>query len=134
MTPAEALQKALRGEHAALYLYGVLGAQASQSRQPELFARLEEGYDAHRAARDELTELVSAKGLDPAPAEVSAPPSDAVLVPLQLHSEHGVLSLISTITVFGTPNDVTLAELALETFFPADAFTADYLRNLAKSP
>ncbi len=71
MTPAEALQKALRGEHAALYLYGVLGAQASRSRQPELFARLEDGYDAHRAARDELTELVNAKGLDPAPAEVA---------------------------------------------------------------
>ena len=68
-----------------------------------------------------------------APAEVPAPPSDAVLVPLQLHSEQGVLSLISTITVFGTPNDVTLAELALETFFPADAFTAEYLRNLANS-
>ncbi len=44
----------------------------------------------------------------------------------QLHSEQGVLSLISTITVFGTPNDMTLAELALETFFPADAFTAEY--------
>lgn len=52
----------------------------------------------------------------------------------QLHSEQGVLSLISTITVFGTPNDVTLAELALETFFPADAFSAEYLRNLNKSP
>ena len=50
------------------------------------------------------------------------------------HSEQGVLSLISTITVFGTPNDVTLAELALETFFPADAFTAEYLRTLIKSP
>jgi hypothetical protein len=36
--------------------------------------------------------------------------------------------------VFGTPNDVTLAELALETFFPADAFSAEYLRNLAKAP
>jgi hypothetical protein len=70
----------------------------------------------------------------PAPAEVPAPASDAVLVPLQLHSEQGVLSLISTITVFGTPNDVTLAELALETFFPADAFTAEYLRTLIKSP
>ena len=45
-----------------------------------------------------------------------------------------MLSLISTITVFGTPNDVTLAELALETFFPADAFTAEYLRNLMKGP
>lgn len=71
MTPAEALQKALRGEHAALFLYGLLGAQASESRQPGLFGRLEAGFDAHRAARDELTELVSAKGLDPVAAEVS---------------------------------------------------------------
>lgn len=29
---------------------------------------------------------------------------------------------------------MTLAELALETFFPADAFSTDYLRNLTKSP
>ena len=36
----------------------------------------------------------------------------------------GVLSFISTITVFGTPNDITLSELALETFFPADEATA----------
>ncbi|MGA4323060.1 helix-turn-helix domain-containing protein [Ectopseudomonas hydrolytica] len=70
----------------------------------------------------------------PAPLEVAEPHADAVLVPLQLHSDHGVLSLISTITVFGTPNDVTLAELALETFFPADAFTAAYLRELAGRP
>ena len=40
----------------------------------------------------------------------------------------GVLSFISTTTVFGTPVDVTLAELALETFFPADAQTAGRLR------
>ncbi len=36
----------------------------------------------------------------------------------------GVLSFISTTTVFGTPIDVTLSELALESFFPADAATA----------
>jgi hypothetical protein len=34
-----------------------------------------------------------------------------------------VLSFISTTTIFGTPMDVTVAELALETFFPADDFT-----------
>ena len=36
----------------------------------------------------------------------------------------GVRSLMSTVTVFGTPVDITLAELAIETFFPADAATA----------
>jgi hypothetical protein len=54
-----------------------------------------------------------------------------VYVPLQLRSPVGLLSFISTITVFGTPNDVTLSELALETFFPADEATAQALRQLA---
>ena len=45
----------------------------------------------------------------------------------------GRLALFSTITVFGTPVDVTLAELALETFLPADAATAQALRRLATS-
>lgn len=47
----------------------------------------------------------------------------AVFVPLRLRTEHGVLSFISTTTVFGTPMDVTLQELAIESFFPADGFT-----------
>jgi hypothetical protein len=41
----------------------------------------------------------------------------------------GTLSFISTTTVFGTPVDITLSELALETFFPADAATAAALRQ-----
>jgi transcriptional regulator with XRE-family HTH domain len=52
-----------------------------------------------------------------------------VFVPLQLTTEDGMLSLISTTTVFGTPVDVTLAEIALECFFPADADTAERLRR-----
>lgn len=54
----------------------------------------------------------------------------AVVVPLLFDTPHGRLSLISTTTVFGTPVDITLAELALETFFPADAATAQTLRLL----
>lgn len=42
-----------------------------------------------------------------------------------------MLSFITTITVFGTPLDVTLSELAIETFFPTDAETAAWLRNAA---
>lgn len=53
-----------------------------------------------------------------------------VLVPFQLKTETGTLSFISTITVFGTPVDVPLSELALESFFPADVATANALRNL----
>ena len=39
------------------------------------------------------------------------------------YTDGRVLSLLSTTTVFGTANDITLAELTLESFFPADEFT-----------
>ncbi|WP_435531300.1 helix-turn-helix domain-containing protein [Ramlibacter albus] len=54
-----------------------------------------------------------------------------VAMPFQFRGASGVLSFISTTTVFGTPVDVTLQELALETFFPADDFTLQALRALA---
>jgi hypothetical protein len=52
-------------------------------------------------------------------------------VPLKVRSRSGVLSFISTTTVFGSPVDVTLQELALETFFPLDDFTMQALLNRA---
>ncbi len=61
------------------------------------------------------------------------PTSDhgGVLVPLELVTDAGLLSLISITSMFGTPRDVTLSELALEAFFPANAETARILRTLA---
>jgi transcriptional regulator with XRE-family HTH domain len=53
-----------------------------------------------------------------------------VAVPLQLMVGDTLLSMFSTTTVFGTAVDITLAELTLETFFPADAATAEALRAL----
>ena len=50
-----------------------------------------------------------------------------VLVPLEFATEAGLLSLISTTTVFGTPRDITLSDLALEAFFPANADGGDAL-------
>src|SRR5262245_42380532 len=55
----------------------------------------------------------------------------AVVVPFQLVTGAGTLSFFSTTTVFGTPVDITLSELALECFYPADAGTAQALRALA---
>jgi len=57
---------------------------------------------------------------------------EGVIVPLRFVTGAGTLALISTTTVFGTPVDITLSELALETFFPADAATAAILRGLAE--
>jgi len=54
-----------------------------------------------------------------------------VVVPLRLRTERGPLAFFSTTTVFGTPVDVTLAELAIEAFFPADPATAEALRQTA---
>jgi transcriptional regulator with XRE-family HTH domain len=53
-----------------------------------------------------------------------------VAMPFKFQTQFGVLNFISTTTVFGTPIDVTLQELALETFFPADAMTGEVLRKL----
>ncbi|MBJ6761401.1 helix-turn-helix transcriptional regulator [Myxococcaceae bacterium JPH2] len=72
----------------------------------------------------------------PAPAGGSSmheSPDVGVVVPLRLDTEAGQLSLFSTITVFGTANDITLSELAIESFFPADAATAEALRRLGQS-
>ena len=56
-----------------------------------------------------------------------------IAMPFRLRTEAGVLGFISTTTIFGTPVDVTLQDLALETFFPADPFTAEALRGMATS-
>jgi transcriptional regulator with XRE-family HTH domain len=78
-----------------------------------------------------LRELIA---LDPGGSSDAADPDrdyGGVIVPFMLSTPAGVLSFISTTTVFGTPVDVTLSELAIESFFPADAATADALRALA---
>lgn len=58
-----------------------------------------------------------------------------IALPLQLRMADGsVLSFISTTTVFGTAVDVTVQELTLESFFAADAATAQALQRLAATP
>ncbi|ADO70126.1 Transcriptional regulator [Stigmatella aurantiaca DW4/3-1] len=66
----------------------------------------------------------------PAPSGREHEPA-GVVVPLCLETAAGPLSFFSTITVFGTPIDITLSELAIESFFPADPATAEALRQLS---
>jgi transcriptional regulator with XRE-family HTH domain len=61
-------------------------------------------------------------------------PSHDIVLPTRLRYGDDVLSFFSTVTTFGTAADVTLAELAIEAFFPADEATAEYLRRRAGRP
>jgi transcriptional regulator with XRE-family HTH domain len=81
----------------------------------------------------ELLQELSAYPVDDKPqAQPATVPADhgGVFVPLKFMTEVGLLSLISTTTMFGTPRDITLSELALEAFFPADDETRSTLRRL----
>ncbi len=64
------------------------------------------------------------------PARSGPVAADSVAIPYKLRHRGDVLSFISTTMVFGTPVDVTLSELALETFFPADELTARRLKEM----
>ena len=51
-TELDALQATLAAEHAAVYVYGLLGSRTSQSAEPELYVALRAAYEAHRERRD----------------------------------------------------------------------------------
>ncbi len=80
------------------------------------------------ALLEELSGYAESSGAAPVALPGEHP---GVLMPFQFHTPHGVLQLVSTTTVFGSPVDITLQELALETFFPADDSSAGLLRTLA---
>ena len=69
---------------------------------------------------------------EPATSAQTTHGDSMIAVPLRLVTEAGVLSLLSTTMIFGTPLDVSLSELAVETFLPADAATGAVLRTLLK--
>jgi len=72
---------------------------------------------------DELREYAAYdRPAQPGPAEV--------VVPMKLDHQGQELSLLTTIATFGTPLDVTVSELMIESFYPADEPTAEFLRTL----
>jgi hypothetical protein len=64
-------------------------------------------------------------------AEAETPKHDGVAVPLRLATIDGTLSFLTTTTCFSSAVDVTLSELAIEAFYPADPETHDIMRRLA---
>jgi len=98
-----------------------------------LLSRLRHQVDA--SADDSLAALLQELEGLPLPAsahdvELSHGDAGGFVVPLRLQVGEHILTFLSTTTLFGTPMDVTLAELAIESFFPADAETAAVLAAL----
>jgi hypothetical protein len=65
-----------------------------------------------------LVELMNDLRALPGPREGGGADYGGVVVPMRLETPVGTLQLFSTTTVFGTPVDVTLSELAIEAFYP----------------
>ena len=84
-------------------------------------------------ADPELIKLYNDLKAYPIPARSGPISADSVVVPFRMRLGEDVLSFISTTMIFGTPVDITLSELALETFFPADDLTAERMRAIAAS-
>ena len=100
---------------------------------------IEKLHQQCRASGDPiLADLLSDLSRYPVPHRAAAasplpvdPACHRFVVPFQLITEAGVLSFFSTTTVFGTPVDITLAELSIESFYPADPTTAAVLHSVA---
>ena len=97
-----------------------------------LLQRLRHQFDA--TGDDTLDALIDELSAYPHPPEHRGeiPDASAIAVPLRLKTPDGLLSFISATMVFGTPLDVTMSELAIETFLPADEATAAALRKQAE--
>jgi transcriptional regulator with XRE-family HTH domain len=89
------------------------------------------GDDELRALADELGGYARELGVTlPSPHEGSR----AIAIPLRLRTDDGDLAFISMIATFGTALDITLTELAIETFLPADPSTAASLHRRFGAP
>ncbi|MEV0178900.1 helix-turn-helix transcriptional regulator [Streptomyces sp. NPDC050625] len=96
-----------------------------------LLAQMERQIALHRS--DALRELYEEVAAYPVPRgtpeDEPAEPAAYFALPMRIEHEGRILSFVSSISTFNTPMDVTVAELAIETFLPADPATAKYLHT-----
>lgn len=78
--------------------------------------------------RDLLTELRSYPGSD---TDREPPVAEEIVVPMRMTIDGADLALLYTVTVFGAPRDITVDEIAIETFLPADDATRELLVTMA---
>jgi transcriptional regulator with XRE-family HTH domain len=130
----ELMQRPVNGLRLTLHPRGMAPRIANLAEwRAHLFSRLRRQIELTGDAvlaglMKEVSAYVYSKELEE-PKEKAQTIEQTVLVPLKIRTSLGLLSFLSTTTVFGTPTDVTLSELAIEMFFPADAATAQAVRK-----
>jgi transcriptional regulator with XRE-family HTH domain len=97
-----------------------------------LLAQMERQIALHRS--EPLRALYEEVAAYPAPetaddGDEPSPPVPYFALPMRIEHDGRVLSFVSSISTFNTPIDVTVSELAIETFLPADPATAKYLHS-----
>jgi transcriptional regulator with XRE-family HTH domain len=120
--PANALRATLHPEGMAPH---ILNFEEWSSHLVQRLRR-EVALTGDEALEELLEEVLSFPGVHEQPRHG---PAEELVLPLQLRHGDARFSFFGTITTFGTPADVTLAELSLEAFYPADAETAAALRG-----
>jgi transcriptional regulator with XRE-family HTH domain len=97
-----------------------------------LLAQMERQIALHRSAplRALYEEVAAYPVPESAPHAGPEEPVPYFALPMQIEYEGRILSFISSISTFNTPMDVTVAELAIETFLPADPATVKHLQEL----
>jgi transcriptional regulator with XRE-family HTH domain len=100
------------------HLLGRLRRQVARTADPELAALEDElrAYPCHQPEPD-----------------VELPGPGDIVTPLRIRHGGRELAFFSTVATFGTPLDITVAELAIESFFPANPETAAFLRTRAQA-
>jgi len=125
------LQPPVNVLHLSMHPDGLAARIANRSEwRTHVIGRLE--YEIDISADLVLVDLLREIRSYPAPpgGGPARTPMANMVVPFQLQTEAGMLSFFSTTTVFGTATEVTLSELAIESFFPADRATADTMQHL----
>ncbi|MBO3750252.1 helix-turn-helix transcriptional regulator [Streptosporangiaceae bacterium NEAU-GS5] len=78
---------------------------------------------------ESLYQELAAYPCDQPEPEIELPGPGDIMIPLRIRHGAGELSFFSIVATFGTPLDITVAELAIESFYPADATTAEFVKN-----
>lgn len=126
MTPLEALQATLAAEHAAVYVYGVVGGRVSRSTEPDLATRVEHAYVTHRGRRDQLTVMVRTAGGTPVAAAVSYRLPNLCRTPEQLRDA----ALVTERRCAGVYADLTGSTSRAQRQWAIDALTDAAVREL----